>query len=292
MPAAKAVRLLCRRFPWLRTRRQELGEWIAWQEAVHSRPNFYFRWHLPRLAMTIEVLARALAGLHQPRVLDLGCYAPYAILMEQHLRRIGTNAPRWTRSGVDGLAKSFEVASTVQRVERVALDLSRPPVPFENASFDVVLLAEVIEHIDRHPQVLLSEINRILAPGGRLVLTTPNVTSWKKMLRLTDGNWSYDTATFGKRVPSGGHRYEYSFYQMREVMRRAGFEVRSGLTRDVYLDDPHGPSQAIQFLALASAKVATGRVKSAARMFLRRGSVLFLTGYKVSETPAVDWLPI
>jgi SAM-dependent methyltransferase len=46
------------------------------------------------------------------------------------------------------------------------------PFPLEDAAFDLVLCAETIEHV-RDVQLFLSEIRRVLRPGGRLALTTP-----------------------------------------------------------------------------------------------------------------------
>ena len=45
-------------------------------------------------------------------------------------------------------------------------------LPFEDSAFDLVLCAETIEHV-RDLQRLLSELRRVLEPGGRLALTTP-----------------------------------------------------------------------------------------------------------------------
>lgn len=47
-------------------------------------------------------------------------------------------------------------------------------LPFQSASFDGVDLVEVIEHIENQPQ-LVREINRVLKPGGMLLVSTPNV---------------------------------------------------------------------------------------------------------------------
>jgi SAM-dependent methyltransferase len=46
------------------------------------------------------------------------------------------------------------------------------PLPLADASFDLVLCAETIEHV-RDVQLLLSEARRVLRPGGRLAVTTP-----------------------------------------------------------------------------------------------------------------------
>jgi SAM-dependent methyltransferase len=47
-------------------------------------------------------------------------------------------------------------------------------LPYADASFDVVLLVEVIEHLENH-RLALGELARILKPGGVLILTTPNI---------------------------------------------------------------------------------------------------------------------
>jgi SAM-dependent methyltransferase len=47
-------------------------------------------------------------------------------------------------------------------------------LPYDDASFDVVLLVEVIEHLENH-RTALCELARILKPGGVMILTTPNI---------------------------------------------------------------------------------------------------------------------
>src|SRR5687767_15307825 len=75
---------------------------------------------------------------------------------------------------------------TAADVSAVALERARPrlpgarivelepdaPLPFEDGSFDLVLTAETAEHV-RDLQLFLSEVRRVLAPGGGLALTTP-----------------------------------------------------------------------------------------------------------------------
>jgi SAM-dependent methyltransferase len=53
------------------------------------------------------------------------------------------------------------------------VDLTRP-LPYGSAAFDLVILCEVAEHLPTYIPVI-AEIGRVLAPSGRLVLSTPNV---------------------------------------------------------------------------------------------------------------------
>lgn len=76
---------------------------------------------------------------------------------------------------------------TVYAVDKVpgplmtAMDLEYP-LPLGASMFDAVLLLDVLEHIENRAQ-LLAEIQRILRPGGLLLLSAPNVlTSWKRRL--------------------------------------------------------------------------------------------------------------
>ncbi|PIY80169.1 MAG: hypothetical protein COY80_04335 [Candidatus Pacebacteria bacterium CG_4_10_14_0_8_um_filter_42_14] len=79
-------------------------------------------------------------------------------------------------------------------------------MPFPDASFDIVVTSEVIEHIP-HQILAFKELSRVLKPGGTLILTTPNkfwywsvVIANKLNLRPYQGleNWlSWDELTRG-----------------------------------------------------------------------------------------------
>jgi len=62
-------------------------------------------------------------------------------------------------------------------------DLNAPKLPFKDSSFDVILLIEVIEHVD-NPSRLLDEIHRILKKNGTLIMSTPNVENWQSRLHF------------------------------------------------------------------------------------------------------------
>ncbi|HTP21472.1 MAG TPA: methyltransferase domain-containing protein [Solirubrobacteraceae bacterium] len=82
---------------------------------------------------------------------DAGAHAIGVDVAEAALRRAGVSHP-----GVE-----FEL---------VPFD---GPLPFDDGSFDLVWASEVIEHVADTAR-WLSEVRRVLAPGGRLLITTPS----------------------------------------------------------------------------------------------------------------------
>lgn len=68
------------------------------------------------------------------------------------------------------------------RDDYVHADMSRP-LPFADGAYDAAVCLEGIEHM-AHPLALLSELLRVVRPGGLVVLSTPNVTNYWSRLRF------------------------------------------------------------------------------------------------------------
>lgn len=60
------------------------------------------------------------------------------------------------------------------------------PLPFDDADFDVVVAAELLEHL-RQPERLVEEIRRVLRPGGTIAGSLPNAYRLKNRLRALGG---------------------------------------------------------------------------------------------------------
>lgn len=102
---------------------------------------------------------------------------------------------------------------------------------FPDDSVDLVIFTEVVEHL-YNPAHVLKEISRVLKPGGRLYLTTNNVSYWFYALRLIKGETNLDrdlsqtTVDFDRDHPHDwrGHVRFYSIDQLVEMLACAGME--------------------------------------------------------------------
>ncbi len=56
-------------------------------------------------------------------------------------------------------------------------DLEKTAIPFRANRFDAVACLDVIEHVKRD-QYVLNQIYRVIKPGGRILITTPNASGW------------------------------------------------------------------------------------------------------------------
>ena len=143
--------------------------------------------------------------------------------------------------GFDGTPDAFDVAYHSVNVETT-------PLPFDDASLDVVVFGEVLEHMTNHPWFAIAEIARVLKPGGTLVLTTPNVARLENIVALVEGRNLYDP--FSKYGPYGRHNREYTRDELHRLLAHGGFEVEVSFTANVHEDHPVSN---VDWQALASA---------------------------------------
>lgn len=94
------------------------------------------------------------------------------------------------------------------------------PLPFADAAFDLILLEEVLEHVDKAQGLqLLQECWRILAPAGVIRITTPDL-DWMGA-GAADGSVACDL--INETFYDHGHRYIYSRRELLAALERAGF---------------------------------------------------------------------
>ena len=132
----------------------------------------------------------------------------------------------------------------IDTVEILSIDYETDPLPYPDASQDGVLLCEVIEHFVLDPMFCLMEINRILKPGGFLVVTTPNVASWfavfQALQQQAPNRWAFYSGDPSK-ARNHIHAREYLVSDFHTLLPAAGFEVEDIVTRDYGVHPPYCP---------------------------------------------------
>jgi 2-polyprenyl-3-methyl-5-hydroxy-6-metoxy-1,4-benzoquinol methylase/glycosyltransferase involved in cell wall biosynthesis len=146
------------------------------------------------------------------RVLDVGCASGYlgAALAERGCRIWGVDQDE---RALQGAGDAYE--------ELLAVDLERiDELPWPEESFDVVVAADVLEHL-RDPVAVLRLLERYLAPGGRLVVSLPNVANASVRLPLLFGRFAYTETG----ILDATHVRLYTFETARALLDSCGFRV-------------------------------------------------------------------
>ena len=126
------------------------------------------------------------------RALDVGCGAG---LLAEPLARLGAEV-----TAIDAAEELIEAARTHAAGQNLEIDYRAAPVEDTEGQFDLVTAMEVIEHV-ADPQAFLRSLAARLAPGGLLILSTPNATGWSKLMMIT-------LAEGLGRIPKGTHDFD------------------------------------------------------------------------------------
>lgn len=129
--------------------------------------------------------------------------------------------------GIDPSLSLASVARDRYRLETLVVG-DGLQLPFRDGFFRFVHLGEVIEHVDRAAgTTLLKSIQRVLARGGRVRITTPNRLKYLAPSRRPLGH----LAGLLGRASDRAHRHEYWPWELRRQVKGAGFEVLSARFR-------------------------------------------------------------
>ncbi len=103
------------------------------------------------------------------RLLEIGSGLGHLVgQLEDTFKTYGMDINRWA------------VKESKAAVEKTALqNASAEEIPFADGAFDVVIIKHIVEHLP-NPEKAVAEIGRVTAPGGTLILATPNLASLLK----------------------------------------------------------------------------------------------------------------
>ncbi len=213
---------------------EAVNSWVA-PDARQYAAN-----HTSRFVKTLEMTP---AGDGSKAILEMGAYMQITPALKFELC-YGT--VRGCYYGHPGRVDHKSIVSEDGRTFECDIDhfdAERDIYPYSDASFDTVLCCELIEHLFTDPMHMMSEINRILKPGGHLVLTTPNLGSLRAISAILQGyHPSFFPAYIRPRKEGeeaeARHNREYVPMEVQHLLTDAGFEILR-LETGEFLEEPH-----------------------------------------------------
>lgn len=173
--------------------------------------------------------------------LDVGCGAG---LLAEPLARLGAHV-----TGIDAAAENIAVAQSHTAQSGLAIDYRAGGIEaVAGARFDLVTCMEVIEHVV-DPAAFVTGLAAAVAPGGLLVMSTPNRTALSRtaLITLAEGT--------GK-IPRGTHDWNKFLTpdELTALLTAAGMTVREvrGLTFSPTTGFALGESTALNYLLTAT----------------------------------------
>jgi 2-polyprenyl-6-hydroxyphenyl methylase/3-demethylubiquinone-9 3-methyltransferase len=161
--------------------------------------------------------------------LDVGCGAG---LLCEPLARLGAKV-----TGIDASPDVIAVAREHAAAMSLDIDYRAGDVQQLEGQFDLITSLEVIEHV-AEPASFMKTLAKRLAPGGLLILSTPNATGWSKLMMITLGEGL-------GRIPKGTHDFAkfISPDRMKVLLADAGLQcldvegIAWSPTRGLHLSD-------------------------------------------------------
>jgi len=124
--------------------------------------------------------------------LDVGCGAG---LLTEPLARLGAEV-----TGIDAAPEVIKVAREHASAMGLAIDYRASDVLEIEGWFDLITAMEVIEHV-AEPAAFVNTLARRLSENGLLVMSTPNATSWSRLMMIAIGEGS-------GQIPKGTHDFD------------------------------------------------------------------------------------
>ncbi len=182
----------------------------------------YQRQHRTRLVADLRIIEQHVAS--GARVLECGAVP---LLATGVLVELGYEV-----SAVDIAPERFQAAIASLGLDVRKCDLETEPLPFGSETFDAVVFNEIFEHLRINPIVTLREVCRVLKSNGSLLLSTPNLRSFRGIRNLVFRNQGHAASAgvyrqYEKLETLGhmGHVREYTTREVSDFLTPIGFRV-------------------------------------------------------------------
>jgi methyltransferase family protein len=189
--------------------------WVLDAEAL-AYAGYHFE-RYARLLSTVEELSAAARPPDRLQILDIGPNIQTALLRAARPKAV-----------IDTLGFAHPAMTPSPPERHIEFDLNhadsparRPPT---ERMYDVVVLAEVVEHLHTSLSIVLGWVAQWLRPPGFVVVQTPNGAALHKRLRLLAGRSPVEPPRASRQNP--GHFHEYTLAELRAEVAAAGLVVQ------------------------------------------------------------------
>lgn len=173
----------------------------------------YYTVTRPKFAALVETMA----SLPEPRtVLEIGT--------SRFSRQLKRACPHWEVHTLDLGTNHQDVSEAAGIPFHLGNILS--PLSAPRDYYDLIIFSEVIEHLQGNPRLALRHLRECLKPGGRLLLTTPNLGRLLNRVKLLLGR--SPVPEIGPPEWWGGHMREYTYPEIRNMLDREGYQLELG----------------------------------------------------------------
>ena len=150
------------------------------------------------------------AGL---RVLEIGCACGAT------LREIGARSPSARLYGVELNDKAAEIAAPYATI--LSMDVERLDPSQVAERFDYIVMGDVIEHL-QNPWKAIENMRELLAPGGEVIASIPNVGHISNLYEVLSGNWTYKSMGLLDRT----HLRFFTKKEIIKLFQEAQFDIQ------------------------------------------------------------------
>src|SRR6266550_1208257 len=206
------------------------------RRADHDQEEWvYLTYHAVRLAFLVNLIGARLNGYsvlppRRVRVLDVGPHFLTSLLHRFFGDRIVLHTLGWEN---ERLAPARIIAKHIPFDLNAAHDSSRWP---RTEAYDIVVMAEVIEHLYTAPRLVLAFLASLLDDRGSLIIQTPNAVALRNRVKMLLGQNPFEPIR--EKLSNPGHFREYTGQELVTIGERAGLECEHLAYLDYWPTNP------------------------------------------------------